>query len=88
MSKTIPSKTVEGVYICIKNQERERCEALDLSEKGRASWRCRVLDRKNPHIRNNGDGTVTRLDVNSGVYTMDMWVYLDETGPDFSWHGQ
>ena len=26
-----------------------------------------VLDEKNPHIRNNRDGTVIKLDVNSGV---------------------
>ena len=31
------------------------------------------LDEKNPHIRNNRDGTVIKLDVNNGVYTMDMW---------------
>ena len=51
-----------------------------------------VLDEKNPHIRNNRDGTVIKLDVNNGVYTMDMcmdmWVCLDETGPVFSWQGQ
>ena len=27
-----------------------------------------------------------KLDVNNGVYTMDMWICLDETGPVFSWH--
>ena len=32
-----------------------------------------LLDEKNPHIRNNRDGTVIKLDVNNGVYTMDMW---------------
>ena len=46
-----------------------------------------VLDEKNPHIRNNRDGTVIKLDVNNGVYTMDKWVRLDETGPVFSWQG-
>ena len=34
-----------------------------------------VLDEKNPHI----DGTVIKLEVNTGVYTMDMRVCLDET---------
>ena len=29
-----------------------------------------VLDVKNPHIRNSRDGTVIKLDVNSGVHTM------------------
>ena len=27
-----------------------------------------VLDDKNPHIRNNRDGTVIKLDVNNGVH--------------------
>ena len=27
------------------------------------------------------------LDVNNGVYTMDMWICLDDTGPVFSWQG-
>ena len=40
-----------------------------------------VLDEKNPHIRNIRDGTVIKLDVNNGVYTMDMWICFDETGP-------
>ena len=31
------------------------------------------LDENNMHIRNNRDGTVIKLDVNNGVYTMDMW---------------
>ena len=47
-----------------------------------------VLDEKNPHIRNIRDDTVIKLDVNSGVHTMDMWICLDETGPTFSWQGQ
>ena len=47
-----------------------------------------VLDEMNPHIRNIRDGTVIKLDVNNGVYTMDMWICLDETGPVFSWQGQ
>ena len=28
-----------------------------------------------------------KLDVNNGVYTMDMWICLDETDPAFSWAG-
>ena len=42
-----------------------------------------VLDEKNPHIRNNRDGTVVKLDVNNGVCTVDMWVCLDEADPVF-----
>ena len=47
-----------------------------------------MLDEKNPRIRNNRDGTVIKLDINNGVYTMDMWVCLEETGPLLSWKGQ
>ena len=47
-----------------------------------------VLDEKNLHIPNFRDGTMIKLDVNNGVYTMDMWICLDETGPVFSWQGQ
>ena len=50
-----------------------------------------VLDEKHPHIRNNRDGTVIKLDVNSGVCTMDVRVCLDEIGAVFffsSWQGQ
>ena len=43
-----------------------------------------VLDEKNPHIRNIPEGTVIKLDVNNSVYTMDMWICLDETLPVFS----
>ena len=43
-----------------------------------------VPDEKNPHIRNNRDGTVIKLDVNRGLSTMDMWVCVDGTGPVFS----
>ena len=47
-----------------------------------------VLDEKNPHTRKVRDGTVIKLDVNNGVYTMDMWICLDETGRVLSWQGQ
>ena len=36
-----------------------------------------VLDDKNPHIRNIRD----KLDVSNGLYTIDMWICLHETGP-------
>ena len=29
-----------------------------------------------------------KMDVNSGVYTMDMWICLRETGPVFSLQGE
>ena len=46
-----------------------------------------VLDEKNPHIRNTRGGTVIKLDVNNGVYTMDMLICLDETGLVFQLAG-
>ena len=30
------------------------------------------LDEKNPHIRKTRDGTMIKLDVTNGVYTVDM----------------
>ena len=35
-----------------------------------------LLDEENPHIRNNRDGTVIKLDVNNWVCTMDMGVLM------------
>ena len=86
--KSIPFKTNEGVQ---RNniQECECCQIPHFDAKGRPSWKhCCLLDEKNPHIRSTRDGTVIKLDVNNGVYTMDMWTCLDETGPVFSWQGQ
>ena len=47
-----------------------------------------VLNEKNPHVRNIRDGTMIKMDVNNGVYTMDMWICLHEAGPVFSWQGE
>ena len=86
--KPISFKSVEGVHRCIKFRSAKRCEALDLNEKGCASWHVVVLYEKNPHIRKNRDGTVIKLDVNNGVYTMELCVCFDEIGPVFSCQGQ
>ena len=69
-------------------QECECCKTLISMQKVVQAGNTVVLDEKNPHIRNTRDGTVIKLDVNNGVYTMDMWICLDETGPVFSWQGQ
>ena len=80
--KNIPFKTNEGVQRCTTfrsaNVVKPSVRAGNIVE----------LDEKNPHIRNIRDGTVIKLDANNGVYTMDMWICLDETGPVFSWQGQ
>ena len=89
MWKNIPLKTNEGVQRCITFRSASVVKPLFSMQKvvqaGNMSW-CWMV--KNPHIRNNRDGTVIKLDVNNGVYTMDMWICLDETGPVLSWQGQ
>ena len=79
--KTKPFKSVDRVHKCKKKKVRKRSQALDLKEKGRASWQCRGA----PH---NRASTFIMLDVNNGVYTTDMWMKLDKTGLVFSWNRQ
>ena len=64
---TIPFKSMEGVHRCIKFRSANVVKPLISMQKV-------VVDEKNPHVRNR-DGTGIELDVNSGVYTMDMWVW-------------
>ena len=47
-----------------------------------------VLADSNPHIRKTRDDTTVKLDMNSGIFTMDMWVCHDGPGPVLSWKGQ
>ena len=86
--KTIPFKSLEGVHTCIKFRSANVVKPLISMRKVVQAGSVVVLDEKNPYIRYNRDGTVIQLDVNNRVYTMDMWVCLDETGPVFSWQGQ
>ena len=46
-----------------------------------------MLDEKNPHVQKIRDGTTIKLYVNMGMYTMDMWICTDETGPFFQLAG-
>ena len=64
------------------SQERKRCEDFHFNTKSCSIQygNVAVLDGKNPLIRNTRDGTTIKLDVNSGVFAMDMWVCLDMTG--------
>ena len=87
-AKRIPFKTNEVVQRCITFRSANVVKPLISMQKVVQAGNTVVLDEKNPHIRNTRDGTVIKLDVNSGVYTMDMWICLDETGPVFSWQGQ
>ena len=83
--KTTPFQTNEGIQRCIKFRSASVVKPLSSMQKVVRAANIVVLDEKNPHIRNNRDGTVIKLEMNSGVYTMDMWVCLDVTGPVFSW---
>ena len=87
-AKRIPFKTNEGVQRCITFRSANVVKPLISMQKVVQAGNTVVLDEENPHIRNTRDGTVIKLDVNNGVYTMDMWICLDETGPVFSWQGQ
>ena len=78
--KNIPFKTIEGIQRCITFRSANVVKPLISMQKVVRAGNSVVLDEKNPHIRNIRDGTVIKLDVSNGVYTMDMWVCLDETG--------
>ena len=69
-------------------QKCKCCQTFHFYAIGCPSWNTFVLDEKNPHIRTLRDGTVIKLDESNGVYTIDMWICLDATGPVFSWQGQ
>ena len=84
-AKRIPFKTNEGVQRCITLRSANVVKPLISMQKVVRAGKIVVLDEKNPHIRNTRDGTVIKLDVNSGVCTMDMWICLEETGPVFSY---
>ena len=86
--KNIPFKTNEGIRRCITFRSANVVKPLISMQKVVRVGNVVVLDEKNPHIRNTRDGTIIKLDVNNGVYTMDMWICVDETGPVFSWQGQ
>ena len=68
--KNIPFKTNEGVQRCITFRSATVVKPLISMQKVVHAGNAAVLDEKNPHIRNTRDGTVIKLDVNKGVYTM------------------
>ena len=86
--KRIPLKTNEGIQRCITFRSASVVKPLISLQKVVRAGNVVVLDERNPHIRSIQDRTTTKLDVNSGVYTMDMWICIDETGPVVSWQGQ
>ena len=88
VEKNIPFETYEGIQRCITYRSARVVKRIISMQKVVRAGHIVVLDDKNPHIRNFRGGTMLKLDVNSGVYTMDMWICVDETGPVFSWQGQ
>ena len=85
--KTKPFKSVEGEHRCMKIRSASVVKLLMLMRKVVQAGNVVVLVDQKPHVRNNRDGTVIKLDVNNGVYTMDIWVCLDESCLVFSWEG-
>ena len=85
--KSIPFKTNEGVQRCITFRSVNVVKPFISMQKVVQAGNTVVVDEKNPHIRNIRDGTTIKLDVNSGVYTMDIWICLNETGPVFQLAG-
>ena len=83
--KNIPFKTNEGIQRCITFRNIECCQTFHVNAEHCPSRNIVVLDGKKPHIQNIRDGTMFKMDVNSGVCTMDMWICLVEAGPVFSW---
>ena len=59
--KTIPFKSVEGVHRCIIFRSANVVKPLISKRKDVQAGNVVVLDEKNPHIRNNRDGTVIKL---------------------------
>ena len=86
--KEIPFKSNEGIQRRLTFRSANVVKPLISMQKVVQAENTVVLDEQNPHIRNTRDGTVIKLDVNNGVYTMDMWICLDETGRVFSSQGQ
>ena len=65
--KTIPFRSVEGVHRCFEFRSARVVKPLISMRKVVQAGNVVVLDEKNPHIPNNRDGTVIKLDVNNGV---------------------
>ena len=83
-----PFKTNEEIQRCITFRSVSFVKPLISMQEVVRAGNTVVLDEKNLHIRNIRDGTMINLGVNNGVYTMDMWICLDETSSVCSWQGQ
>ena len=86
--KSIPFKTNERVQRCITFRSANVVKPLISMQKVVQAGNIVVLDEKNPHIRNTRDGTMVKMDVNNGVYTMGHVDLPRRNRSSFSWQGQ
>ena len=71
--ETIPLNTNEGIQRCITLRSAIVVKPIISMRNVVQAGHVLVLDEKNPHIRNNRDGTVIKLDVNNRLKTKNMW---------------
>ena len=71
---TIPFKTNEGIHRCMTLMSASVVKPLTPVQKVVQAGNVVALDQRTPHIRKRGEGAVIKLDVTSGVCTMDMRV--------------
>ena len=70
-AETIPFKISEGIQRCTTFRSANVVKPLISMQKVVRAGNIVVLDEKNPHIRNERDGTVIKLDVNNS--TSSRW---------------
>ena len=78
--KFVPFKTSDGIQRCITFGSARVVELRISMQKVDRAGNMVVLNEKNPHIRNTGDGTMIKLGVRNRMYTLDTWICLDEPG--------
>ena len=87
--KTIPFKSVEGLHRSKRFRSASVVRPLISRRKVVQAGNVVVLVEKNPHIGNNRDGTVIKLDVNNGVHTMHVGASMKlvrlSAGKDSEW---
>ena len=86
--KNISFKTNEVMHRCVTFRIASVVKPLISVRKVVQAGNVVALDEKNPHIRNTRDDTTIKLDLNSGAYTKNVWICLDETGRVFSCKAQ
>ena len=83
VEKTIPFKTNDGIQRCITFRSAKFCQLPSFHCKRSSEPETLWCWMKSSAHSKHSDGKVIKLDVSNDVYTMDMWICLDETGPVF-----